>query len=286
MLIADRFDSPVGTPVERDGLEIPPGDFYNSNPFGNFYYLGPGKTNPAYHTGADLLLWPGGGKGQPIWAVANGVITFAMRVKNPDGAWSSWGNLIIEQCTLPDGSVVYVRYAHSAPMLVKPGDEVVRGQQLSSVSDAFGRFRAHLHLDLSPTTLLRDHPADWPGMNGAYLEQHYVDPIKFIREHREVNVVATLEQLKAVRAQAAGVVASLDTLIGTPDWTPTHTTNTPDSNLNVRSAPISGSVVVALRDKTPVRVVEAKTMPTGAIWDRIDRPAEGWVSDALLVKNP
>jgi murein DD-endopeptidase MepM/ murein hydrolase activator NlpD len=271
LLVADRFDFPLGTAEERDSGFMPPGIWQDSNPFMNYYYLGPGKTNPAYHSGADLLIEPGGGCGQGVYACANGVITFAQRIPN-----SSWGNLIVQACTLPDGSVVYIRYAHTDPMLVKSGQEVVRGQQIAVESNAFGRFPCHLHLDISPTTVLRDHPADWPGMNRAYLEKHYVAPLVFISKNREVITLATLEELKAVRAQAQAVVTSLDKLIGTPAFEPNYFTK---AWLKVRAAPVNGDVVTVLAPNTGVLVVEAESV---AGWKKISQPNVGFCSEVYL----
>jgi murein DD-endopeptidase MepM/ murein hydrolase activator NlpD len=280
MSIADRFDSPVGSQEERDGPEIPPGAWYDSNPYGNYYYLGPGKTNPAYHPGADLLLWPGGGRGQPIYACANGVITFADRIKNPDGQWSSWGNVIIEECTLSDGSKVYVRYAHGAPLLVKAGDEVARGQQIASESDAFGRFTPHLHLDISLTAVILTKPGDWPGLNRERLHRDYVDPLVFIRKHREV-VVMTKDQIIALAGQSAAIASQIAALAATiqeaPPMAPTKYYATVDQ-LNVRSGPGTNYLILkklALGEEVTVTAISGD-------WTTISAPIAGCVYKGSL----
>lgn len=183
MFVADAFDFPMGTDAERRSTELPPGSWYIPNPYLNFYYLGPGQgKNPAYHTGIDVMLWPGGGRGQPIHACANGRVIYADRMTKAN--YTAWGNLIIQQCVLPDNRVLYIRYAHSNPMLVKAGDEVVRGQVLADESDAFGRYAPHLHMDFSLTSVLLVHPEDWPGVNYQRIQRDYVDPLSWIKGHR------------------------------------------------------------------------------------------------------
>ncbi len=82
------------------------------------------------------------------------------------------------------GQVIYSRYAHVEPMVVKAGDRVVRGQYIANVGNAFGRYAYHLHLDVSPTQILFSRPWDWPGTNKARLESNYVSPYKFLIAHR------------------------------------------------------------------------------------------------------
>lgn len=266
-MIADQFDSPIGTEAERAGAEIPPGDWYCSNAFGNYYQLKPGVF--AYHTGADLLLWPGGGAHEPIYAAANGIVTFAARVLN-----STWGNVIVVKHTLPDGAVVYSRYGHVENMLVAAGDEIARSEQIASEGNAFGQFAYHLHFDISPTAQLATRPTDWPGLDIARLRRDYVDPLVFIREHREVNVVATIEELKAVRLKAQAVVSDLDALIGAPVWTPNYITT---ENLNVRNAPVYGAVIKVLPAGTDVLVTEVLNG-----WATITQPVVGYCSATYL----
>lgn len=200
--VARGFDWPLGTDQERRGIAIPPGMWHIGNPYLAYYFLGPGRTNPAYHTGIDTSLEPGGGLGQPIYACANGEIIFARRIPAP----SSWGNLVIQRCVLPDGTAVYIRYAHVDPMFVKVGEAVVRGQRIALESNAFGRFYPHLHLDFSPTSALRDHPADWPGLDATRLAKDYIDPVRFIRSNRPM---ASIEQIKILLHQVEDMLDEL-----------------------------------------------------------------------------
>ncbi len=281
MIIADRFDSPVGTEAERAGVEIPPGDWYNSNAYGNWYKLGQtpeGKPIMAFHTGADLLLWPGGGAHEPVYACASGWVRFAQRVSG------SWGNVIVVQHMLPNGSEVYSRYGHVEAMLVKAGDEVQRGQQIASVGDAFGRFRFHLHFDISTTDRLFYFPADWPGLDIDRLRVDYIDPLRFIQEHRDMSEI-TLEQLQAVRAKALAVVGDVDALIAQVQPAPPPPTQTFPKTMycNVLVANIRGGPSTSSLDIGDLRIGEAATV-TGfeGEWARISAPKSGYVHGSLL----
>jgi murein DD-endopeptidase MepM/ murein hydrolase activator NlpD len=269
LLVADRFDSPVGTQAERGSGFVPPGDWYSHNNYGNYYQLKPGVF--AYHTGADLVLWPGGGAHEPISATANGLVTFAKRVPN-----STWGNVIVVGHTLDDGSEVYSRYGHVEEMLVKAGDEVQRGDRIASEGNAFGQFAFHLHFDISPTKRLLQYPQDWPGLDRERLRRDYVDPLVFIQNNREVITLATLAELKAVRAQAAAVVASLDTLIGALAFEPNYFTT---AWLKVRTKPVDGDVITTLAPNTGVLVMEAESV---AGWKKISQPNVGFCSEVYL----
>lgn len=250
MLFAAGYDWPMGTDRERRGLAIPPGMWHVGNPFGNFYYLGPGATNPAYHTGADTTIESGGGLGQPIHACATGTIVFARRIPN-----SSWGNVIVQHCQAADGREVYIRYGHSDPMFVGAGDTVVRGQILALESNAFGRFYPHLHLDFSLTSVLRDHPADWPGLDTVRLNRDYTDPVSFIRNNRPM---ATIAQVSLLLSQAQALLSELETPPPPPPVVLLKYVNVTVGaiSINARSSPsINGTIVGTLPRGTEVHVI-------------------------------
>lgn len=174
------FDAPVGEPEERASAQIWPGKWVDSNPYLTKYSLG-------YHTGADLNLnFPNynADKGKPVYAIGDGVVTFAQVV--PD----SWGGLIvIRHDPLPDGTPVYSRYGHVENIAVKAGDMVKRGQQICTVG-LFGPPAGqnyHLHFDISCTTLLESYPRHWPKFDLEAVKKHYVDPRKFIEDHRPLS---------------------------------------------------------------------------------------------------
>ena len=148
-----------------------PRTWVDVNPIGNRYSLG-------YHTGADLNMRDNKDAHSPIYAAADGVVTTAGRLSG------SWGNVIvINHGLLPDGHTVYARYAHVENMLVKVEDTVTRGQKIAQVGQ-FAPGNWHLHFDISTTTVLRDHPSDWPGFDLQRVLASYTDPLAFIKAHR------------------------------------------------------------------------------------------------------
>jgi len=177
--VANGYDSPVGTAEQRSGGRIWPSGWLDASPFGRLYFVG--TPSEAYHTGADLNFGsPYADRGMPVYACASGVVTFASRL-------SVWGNVIIirhDPLFTPSGAVLYSRYGHVQNMQVSVGQRVKRGDQISEIGDAFGRFVPHLHFDLSPTTRLETHPSDWPGTNYSRLIRDYIDPLQWIARNR------------------------------------------------------------------------------------------------------
>ena len=173
------FDAPIGTAAERATPQIWPGKWVDANPYLTKYGLG-------YHTGADLNLnFPNfnADKGQPVYAVADGEVVFAEVVVE------SWrGLIVVKHSPLPDGKPVFSRYGHVENIQVNVGDFVKRGQQISTVG-LFGSTEGqnyHLHFDISCTNILdkQNSPRDWPGMELNRVKLNYVDPKKFIQDHR------------------------------------------------------------------------------------------------------
>ncbi len=185
--LTDGFDSPLGAAADRKLPKLWPPIWYTSNPFENFYYLGPGKANPALHTGDDLILYdPVTGERrdaahQPIFAAGSGLVIFSDRVQQ-----SSWGNLIVIQHDplITTGRTIFTRYGHVESLQVRTGDRVARGQHIANVGNGFGRFVYHLHFDVSPTHTLLTRPWDWPGLDKKRLEASYIDPYQFILANR------------------------------------------------------------------------------------------------------
>ncbi len=177
--VADGYDSPVGTADQRRNSRVWPAGWLDASPFGILYFVG--TPSEAYHTGADLNFGaPYEDKGMPVYSVANGTVIFA-------GALRIWGNVIIirhDPLYEPSGAVLYSRYGHVQNMRVRVGNRVKRGDQICEIGDAFGRFVPHLHVDLSPTTVLETRPSDWPGTNRTLLLRDYIDPLAFIRRSR------------------------------------------------------------------------------------------------------
>ncbi len=172
-VIADVFDSPVGTPEERASLQVWPGQWIDATGYNAWYNGG------QYHTGADLNLnapaWDSDAHA-PVYAVANGTVVFAAGLP-------VWGNVVVVKHLLQDESCVWSRYAHLEQMMVQPGDLVERGQQIGAIGNANGRYPFHLHFDIARIDL-GARPGDWPGVNPGRVLRDYVDPLKFILGHR------------------------------------------------------------------------------------------------------
>lgn len=172
------FDSPVGTAAERAGTKVWPGFWFDATGYATFYSFVGGS---AYHTGADLNLnnphWDAD-RDAPVYAPCDGSVVYS-------GTRQTWGDIIIiRHDPLPDGTVVWSRLAHVSHRLVSAGERVARGQQIAQIGNANGAQPYHLHFDIAKTNILESSPGHWPGTTKALVFEHYVDPKKFIAEHR------------------------------------------------------------------------------------------------------
>jgi murein DD-endopeptidase MepM/ murein hydrolase activator NlpD len=87
------------------------------------------------HTGLDFAA----PTGNPIYAVANGVITEA----GYDGAY---GNKTVE--TLPDGTEIW--YCHQSTIGVSVGDKVVQSEQIGTLGSTGHTTGPHVHIEVHP----------------------------------------------------------------------------------------------------------------------------------------
>ena len=173
------FDSPVGTAEERLSGSVWPGGWIDATGFAEFYTT----VGAAYHTGADLNLnvpVHDSDRGAAVYAAGDGEVIYS------DRGSGTWGNLIvIKHDMLPDGTVVWTRYAHVHNPMVNAGDRVIRGQQIAVIGNANGALAAyHLHFDVAKTNVLQSNPGHWPGNNLQAVLDNYVDPREFIANHR------------------------------------------------------------------------------------------------------
>lgn len=181
----DEFILPIGDEADRTGKNgIWPKNWFDSNPYLNPYDL-TARTR-ALHTGADLGMPGNKDKGQPVWAISKGLVTFADRAKNKQGKPSSFGNMVVIEHTLVDGNHVYSRYAHLLDILVQPGEEIkILGTQIGNIGKTgteVAGFPEHLHFDISESDMLLQHPTHWPGMNRLELIANYSDPKLFLSD--------------------------------------------------------------------------------------------------------
>ncbi len=161
---ADKFAYPVGktgvVTQAKDGDE-----WYNAQDFGENDHLGEDWNK---NTGGNTDC------GEPVYAVANGVITFA------HDAGPGWGNVVIVEHTLPSGEKVRSLYGHLLEILRADGEVKMR-EQIGKVGNANGRYPCHLHLEIRSA----DCPM-WDEPGPGYLTQRkgWLDPSDFIDARR------------------------------------------------------------------------------------------------------
>jgi murein DD-endopeptidase MepM/ murein hydrolase activator NlpD len=164
--LADGFDFPVGKP-NADG-----------------YYKSRGlRLRSPRHYGED---WNGRGGGNtdigdPVYAIADGIVTFAYNVRG------GWGNVVLTRHAFRDPSSGQVKYidtlnAHLDRIMVKTGAPVKRGQQIGTIGTNSGMYPAHLHFEIRHNITI--------GMqrNGVPADlNHWADPTQFINQYRKLN---------------------------------------------------------------------------------------------------
>lgn len=159
--LADGFDFPVGAPdgkgyhVSRQALSGAQGE----------------------HTGED---WNGDDDhdlGDPVYAVADGLVMFSRDVK------LGHGNVIIVQHSYQgaDGqrAVCESSYHHLLERLVETGGKVRRGQKIGTLGNNSGMYPSHLHFELRKTPGLGLERSKF-----GKSTEHYWLPSQFIRAHR------------------------------------------------------------------------------------------------------
>ncbi|MBG6132110.1 hypothetical protein IWQ47_004001 [Aquimarina sp. EL_43] len=151
--IASDFDYPIGKP-NAEG-------YYNAQKFRENNHLG------------DDWNGIGGGNtdlGDPIYAIANGYVTFAKDIKG------GWGN-VIRVIHRYKGKYYESVYAHCDSILVKEGDFVKKGALIATIGNANGIYLAHLHLEIRDDIFME--------IGGGYANDRsgYLDPTKFINNN-------------------------------------------------------------------------------------------------------
>lgn len=171
--VVDGFDFPVGP---REAPE-PPDGYYSAVGLADEDYY---RTFRAWHTGDD---WNGPGPGDadlglPVYAIAHGVVTAA-------GYYTpSWGNIVLLQHSLPNGSPLWSQYAHLHERRVQAGQTVERGQIIGAIGKgANGMWAAHLHFEVRSCDL---PPNNWQPFvsDRQRVLTCYFPTIPFTRRHR------------------------------------------------------------------------------------------------------
>lgn len=163
---ADGFDFPVGKP-NADG-----------------YYKSRGlRLRSPKHFGEDWNGRSGGNSdlGDPVYAIADGVVTFAYNVRG------GWGNVVLTRHAYRDPATGQVKFidtlnGHLDRMMVKTGQMIKRGQQIGTIGTNSGMYPAHLHFEMR-------HNIDIGMQRDAAPDtlEHWADPTQFINRHRKLN---------------------------------------------------------------------------------------------------
>jgi len=247
MLVTDGYDYPMGaTAIERQGAACPAG-WRVALGYGAYYLL---LGNPTIHTGLDVVYQDGGGYGTPFYAPANGVVIFAQDVTT-----SSWRLLLVLEHTEPDGSKTYTRFGHLKDVTVSAGDIVMRGQLIGHEGNANGLFAAHHHLDVSRDAILKTRPTYWPGNDYAAVQQYFVDPLQWLKEHRPMSAIA--DQIKALAQQIEVLTDQIEPPAPPPVRATVMKYVTAQPSVNVRATPstaITTNIVGKLTFQTAVLV--------------------------------
>ena len=164
--LADGFDFPVGKP----------------NADGYFKARGLRLRSPQ-HFGED---WNGRGGGDtdlgdPVYAVADGVVTLAANVR------TGWGNVVLTRHAYRDPASGEVKFCdtlngHLNEIMVKQGQHIKRGQQIGTIGSNFGMYPAHLHFEIRLNIHIgmfrNNFPSDMV---------NWADPTTFITKYRRLN---------------------------------------------------------------------------------------------------
>lgn len=189
--ISDGFDYPVGKP---DGV-----GYYVAAGLVDEGYL---ATYHVYHPGED---WNGRGGGDtdlgdPVYAVSNARVIWSDY--NP----KSWGNIILLEHALPDGTQVWSQYAHLQQRLVTTaGQTVTRGQQIGTIGKgANDIYVAHLHFEIRKNNL---SPGNWfPTVKDRnQVLANYYYPSDFIKTHRPGMLAQPVVAVQPPQVQPAAV---------------------------------------------------------------------------------
>src|SRR5687768_9541939 len=120
-------------------LPLPPDQFVLTSPFGN--RVSPFTRTADFHKGLDLSA----PVGTPIYATADGVVTFAGRYPISHSVnWWRFGNVV----TIKHADRFITIYAHCDTVRVKAGQPVKQGQIVATVGNTGWSTNAHLHYEV------------------------------------------------------------------------------------------------------------------------------------------
>lgn len=120
-------------------LPLPADQFVLTSPFGN--RVSPFTRALDFHKGLDLSA----PTGTPVYAAADGLVTFAGRVPlGQSVAWWRFGNVV----TIKHGDRFITIYGHCDTVKVRTGQEVKQGEVIASVGNTGWSTNSHLHYEV------------------------------------------------------------------------------------------------------------------------------------------
>jgi murein DD-endopeptidase MepM/ murein hydrolase activator NlpD len=187
--LADGFDFPVGKP-NAEG-----------------YRKSRGFTVHG-HLGED---WVGeGGCGSafrdPVYVAGNGIVTLARDFRR------AWGNVVVvRHAFMEESEIKYADslYAHLDRILVREGQQVMRGQQIGTIGNCHGLYPPHLHFEFHKNLEIGVVHTLFAGDYS-----NYYSPTDFVNSHRSLqstNRVTTVAMNNYVMPTYAGIPAMTPT---------------------------------------------------------------------------
>lgn len=120
-------------------LPLPSDQFVLTSPFGT--RVSPFTRTTDFHKGLDLSA----PTGTPVYAAADGVVTFSGRVPlSRSIGWWRFGNVVV----LNHGDRFLTIYAHCDEVRARPGDRVKQGQLIATVGSTGWSTNSHLHYEV------------------------------------------------------------------------------------------------------------------------------------------
>jgi murein DD-endopeptidase MepM/ murein hydrolase activator NlpD len=155
-------------------LPVPSDKFVLTSPFGN--RVSPFTRAADFHKGLDLSA----PTGTPIYATADGVVTFAGRYPiSQSVAWWRFGNVVV----IKHADRFVTIYAHCDTVRVHAGQNISQGEVIATVGSTGWSTNAHLHYEVRADL---EQP-------GTYVP---MDPRIYILNHQWSNEAALLMQAR------------------------------------------------------------------------------------------
>lgn len=159
--IAEDFAYPLGNGEVLTSVRDKKDEWFDAQDFGENDHLGEDWNK---NSGGDTDC------GERVFAVADGRVVFA------GNAGPGWGNVVIIEHDLPDGTRVQSLYGHLREIL-KTWGEVKKREPIGAVGNADGRYLCHLHFEIRT----EDCPM-WNKAGGGYSAERsgWIDPSDFL----------------------------------------------------------------------------------------------------------